>query len=573
MGACLTSFDQVGKTYTFSLAGKESFQTIMGGIITIFKLLFMLLLLLYFGRDVALRQTPNFIAREDMLDEFPFRTLNETNSLFAATIYDGVNNINDRSYFDMEVVYTTFNRSKPSGQQFTFTSYPSETCSEKHVDASMLAKLANHYCFPNDFLVGGYWGADVVMTPTYLLKRCSTATELKYGVKCATDAELVAKIPNLYIFFNYMNHLMYPQNFDKPYKTVYPVYYERTNTNIKNYINYELFYNVATLATDAGFIWEDPVYQSFMEFDHLRRFDGHLEEFGEYTLMVQTHVSKRKMFYMRIYIRLGQILAIVMGYSGLTMSIVLMIYNFYLNNEYSIFLYGKLFNFEIDSVWEPNVDKVIAFKTESATELSPIKSDDKENDNEENNKGYKPIPITSSNALNKDLKKLITYQEKKRQRIEIASKERFCLMCCNVDKDKNDPNNKELIIKKELILAAEKIIEKQRDIFELWRKLDQNLLLKKMILNESQYYMLEKRGLRPITDKVHTDSLDAVRNLHDVKEEEDKKKFYEYIKELRLKNEVSDIDKFLWLNLDEDIKESVSDNIRSDNPEVIRKDN
>ena len=41
-------------------------------------------------------------------------------------------------------------------------------------------------------------------------------------------------------------------------------------------------------------------------------------------------------------------------------------------------------------------------KTENATELSPMKPNNRENDNDDD-KGYKPLPVTSSNALNKDL--------------------------------------------------------------------------------------------------------------------------------------------------------------------------
>ena len=99
--------------------------------------------------------------------------------------------------------------------------------------------------------------------------------------------------------------------------------------------------------------------------------------------------------------------------------------------------------------------------------------------------------------LNKDIKTLIDYKAKKRELITITNCERFkYIYCCGENKTKlikNTPN-------RELLVAAEDIIKKKSEVIDLWKSLDQFRLLTKIILNESQCFMIQNRNLQCINN-------------------------------------------------------------------------
>jgi len=60
METFLSSVDRIGKSFTFTFGGKETFTTAWGGIISIFQFIGLLVLLFYFGRDIYFKQEPEF---------------------------------------------------------------------------------------------------------------------------------------------------------------------------------------------------------------------------------------------------------------------------------------------------------------------------------------------------------------------------------------------------------------------------------------------------------------------------------------------------------------------------------
>ena len=73
----LKDIDRVGKNFNFNIDGKDTFRTGLGGVISILYYIALIAMFGYFGKDLFIRQDPNFIQRIDYLENYPILTLNK----------------------------------------------------------------------------------------------------------------------------------------------------------------------------------------------------------------------------------------------------------------------------------------------------------------------------------------------------------------------------------------------------------------------------------------------------------------------------------------------------------------
>jgi len=165
---------------------------------------------------------------------------------------------------------------------------------------------------------------------------------------------------------------------------------------------------------------------------------------------------------------------------------------------------------------------------------------------------------------NNDLEKIIYNKNKTKNKriIETNFKERCNLLICSICSN-NSTNNKENKMKKEIIIAADKIISNKTEMFELWKYLDQIKLMKKIFLNENQCYMMNHIGLKEIVNKFEKEKLEQesteLKDIEDDKEKERKLKLIEYYKSKKARNERNDIDDLLWCYLDDELKQLIEE--------------
>jgi len=152
----------------------------------------------------------------------------------------------------------------------------------------------------------------------------------------------------------------------------------------------------------------------------------------------------------------------------------------------------------------------------------------------------------------------------KNKRVETNFFERCNLLNCS----NNFSDNKEKKFKKEIIIAADNIISDKAEIFELWKCLDQFKLLKKILLNENQCYMLNHIGLKEIVNKigkeVQGDNIQSpeqeypeLKDIEGDKEKVRKIKLIENYKLIKDTNESNNIDALLWHYLDDELKQVI----------------
>jgi len=166
------------------------------------------------------------------------------------------------------------------------------------------------------------------------------------------------------------------------------------------------------------------------------------------------------------------------------------------------------------------------------------------------------MPEKNITPFNKDLKQIINYKQKIRKEVKISYCERSRYSCCCFN-----PKTKEQILMKELSLLANKIIKQKSDIFELWKTIDQFSLLKKIVLNENQCFMIKNRGIKEISIKPENLQLKE-EDLEEERNDEDIIKLIEYFKSRNDKKKCNDIDDLLFNYLDHDIKSKIVDELK-----------
>jgi len=152
----------------------------------------------------------------------------------------------------------------------------------------------------------------------------------------------------------------------------------------------------------------------------------------------------------------------------------------------------------------------------------------------------------------------------KNKRVETNFFERCNLLNCS----NNFSDNKEKKFKKEIIIAADNIISDKAEIFELWKCLDQFKLLKKILLNENQCYMLNHIGLKEILNKIDKENhvlpeqeYPELKDIEGNKEKVRRLKLIEYYKLNKVKNESNNIDDLLWYYLDDEVKQVIEEEL------------
>ena len=116
MSSFLKSIDRVGKEFKITIDRQESFKTTIGGLITIIYYCGLIALFFFFGKDLYLKQEPNFIQRVDVERKDVYEYFNVSNSFFAFSVFDSFNNYYNLSYFDAKLVFV--NLTEPEFSNF-----------------------------------------------------------------------------------------------------------------------------------------------------------------------------------------------------------------------------------------------------------------------------------------------------------------------------------------------------------------------------------------------------------------------------------------------------------------------
>ena len=535
-----TNIDMYGKKFQFKFEG-DTFKTIFGAIISLIMGLATLGLCCYFGLDLYYKESPFVLEKLDYLDYSPLIKNHNRSNTFVAFRLKGPY-YDDLRYFEHSVIYYYKNTNGKGNSLKTFGS--THKCKPDEIDQDNWSRneLGDYFCYDQeDSTIGG---PDVNFTshyPALVVKFCGKDTEKRYNITCASQKELDLVVANnsqkKYIEVVYQANLVHHSSVAYPYKRKYYSTSLGIDLSDKKAFYQGISYRTSYIQTDTGLIFKDSHKTPLIEFDSMSVL---LEpSSGDFFAKVYISISRAEKTYFKSYVKLLDVIANVGGFISLAHSFFHFVYSFYLDNEFRVYLYKKLFKLEIDN--DNNESEIIDPKQVinyikphcennklevSNTGLLNLENNNNLNNIDKNNNvginhmNEKPQNSPSLSVkkksqilfknikgnndkdivLNKELKNVLNFQKRFRTQIEINSNERcYFTYCCPYKKETIKSIN---MLRYELSIAAEKAIYFKTKIFEIWKTLDQFRLFIKLILNESQCFMLQNRGKQLITNDV-----------------------------------------------------------------------
>ena len=358
--------------------------------------------------------------------------------------------------------------------------------------------------------------------------------------------------------------------------------------NINNRYIYKIDYRVNEVVSDDGFIYEHFLYQYFQSFEKkeaVLRPGNNLDNFF-YSLKISGGYEYTT--YDRKYIKVQDLVAAVGGFMSLIQSVAEFIFSFYQENHYYIAMIDKIFNlhFALHENESPNQKLEIAHidkekdPNDSNKSISPMVElenfdiKDEKQKAKIDNEMMPPANIIGQNAdlnvnkthierkklrhyggpLKKHISNIINEKKKKSESIKIGKFERCKFYICCYETKIKDLNNIN-VWRYELMKEAESTLDKKSDILYLFKTYDQFSLIKKILLNENNLFMLENREKQNI---FHTflseDSVQQIRDINTAKQDLKKMKLEKYLKEANEKQSFTQVDKLLYQYLDESLR-------------------
>jgi len=611
--------DIIGKEIQFKIENSEKYKTSFGGILTITLGIISLISLWFFGNDVIYKLSPKIITNELYLDQTEYHILNNSNYFFAIRFsdYNGVI-IDDPRFLIPKFVYTLYEINTESGELDTTFSEAIKMvkCNTSHIDNETLHSelLEFYYCATlNNYTAGGNWDSDKYGELFYSAEVCSEDTEIEKNITCATKEEVTEKYQDyLYIDIKYFNSIINPSNYKKPIKRTLEYQYQALDRRF--YKDNKLYYTNSILATDEGLIFEDIKTQNLFQ---IQKWSLDLGASPDNVLWAcSIYFSKLRKDFKRSYIKVQDVAATVGGFFSISFYFFRAIYYFYIEVHLQYYYYDKLLSFQYDKENE---------RDRSSKKVLDLKADKGENDkieictiipfqsseikivdthlSKENVSTYSktsksklnllfdpsniPNPhtnntpntpsfpdkrtenrtntshIITNNALGNNFSRrlsgLIDHTKKKRETYNILFCELFCykyLFCCKFDRDKANSR-----VKNQLIYQAEYEIDKKVDTLKILHIFEQFAILKKILLNENQCYMLDNKGKKIIYNKKISSKLDFSKVIEEKKSKMEER-LVDYLKDKKEKNQLSEVDMLLYNLMEDEIKEKICEKVQ-----------
>ena len=587
----IKSFDTYGKVVNFNLNQNDSYKTVIGGLISMLIFIAGICSLWYFGQDIYLKSSPNFLSSAEYKYVIPEVSLNNSNFFFGIRIEDmNGNTLWDPHLFDIELFYYYYKNSKGNYEQVNSSKVDLRPCNENDVPNKSdfdYFLLFNYWCADlGNIKIGGNWDQDNIGYLSYRMKACDKIVEEEYNITCSPDSVLYNYPQKLFFSYILQKDIIDPRNFLDPINTIYD--YSYIDLDPKASIRQRNYYSTAIITDDIGWIFSELVDRLFMQFDE-RILTFRSTRDGNNLIDLGIYLNRKHYIYERVYIKIPDIAAIVGGFFSLILPLVDLLYGYYIDNEYTVYMYKKLFNLDIDynemnnvkdkvnnielsmkqqhnnlNNLDANVNKNNMYKTYEeihqphSNNHSNIKASNISNNpnlsssyilpstfnnpnlsssyilpptfnnpiqipninetnfpnpaspnNNPDNKNH--IDIKSKKLINnkkpkpktnyKDIENIIANKSRTRQRINIVSCERcYFILCCFNSSYKNQNDNQKLR-KFELMEAADVELSNKSDFLNYVKLIDQFRLIKKIILNENQCFMIDNRDLQTIINK------------------------------------------------------------------------
>lgn len=356
----LKSIDFFGKEVSFNIDDDKNFKTPLGGVFSIILAATYLFAFLYFGRDLYEKNNPFFLVQNHRLELTPMWNLTNQNFFFGIRVEDeNFTTIEDPRFF--EIVHTFKHFQKISNSQFIILKeenyFLTNKCNETHMKNHLNMKkndgvetnsqdFSNFFCPDINHLIGGDFSEKFYGALSFNIKVCDYSTEKRLNLTCASEKEKEEKYKNMfYVGKITHNHILDPSDFLNSITQTFDYTVQKLELGFKKQNFVSLSINI--LKTDSNIIGVEYKDKAFLQIDN-ERTDFTTIDNSSVISENQILMSRNTNNHIRSYIKLQQVIAIVGGFSTLSMKVLSIIYSFYIN---SIF-----YQFMVNSIIEVNKD-------------------------------------------------------------------------------------------------------------------------------------------------------------------------------------------------------------------------
>jgi hypothetical protein len=601
----ITKLDFLGKEVQFKIENYETYKTPVGGFLTILLAIISLGSIYLFGSEVFYKEKPNVLFSKNRLDYYPTQQLESSSFFFGMRIVDSWGKyVDDYKYFVPTLLMEHLEVNKENGEldYILSESQVMETCNTTHIDNKTLIKeqLKTYKCgvFGDNHIIGGYYDDDKVWAIAYVFTLCNADTEKKYNLTCASlaDIEKNFHLP-LFVETKFTNNIVDPANIESPINMVLD--FRTISFEIDKRKKVDYFYSGTSLKTDLGLIAEEILIKNFTTVEKID-VDSSIRNPGNYEVFWQDLLfTKFKIDYKRSYLKAQDVAATVGGFFSCAYYTLRFIYFFYIENSLQFYYYErmfKFFNYEDDPIALETIKKdepielsstkidVVPFKHsnlqstkrgnnphETHKENNQMidmeqldsyndKASAKVNDAKDQKSMKSEEQLTTHSRLKpkRDISRLSTiFQHKEKPRSEIKIEEmmlwkyRFCFCCIKrevVDKQK---------VKNQLMHSANYEIDKRTGTMNILSMFEQFKVLKQIVLNESQCFMIDNKGKKFISNRDLKSKVEYTEAL-ELKKRSKEEGLIKYLKEkVDSDTGVEETDLFLLKSMEEEIRERV----------------
>ena len=350
----IKKIDLYGSPYSFTVFKNTTYNTVIGGIITILTVLLYVFCFYYFGKDFYMRKNPGFLNQITTLKNYVNYTLFKDDLLLAFRVEDLDGNLFDITgllYF--ESVYIGY---ETIDNQFIQSSHkPMEiiNCTQINLTTMRLTTkkdLSEMQCINfNNTNLGGYWDGDFLYYITIKLKPCINSTSNNNSCLYYDEAYSILNSGNLTLNMYTNRHYTELDDYQNPLKLTLFNSYGNLDPNLGKLMR--LFFKTTSIKTDLGIISDKSnsysVYSLHSATSDTIPIDPPLKNasnnsfIGEFEIYLLNNIET----YEVTYIKLQQIIAYIGGFLSF-ISTFFNIITSLLNEHYrSIEIINKLFDF------------------------------------------------------------------------------------------------------------------------------------------------------------------------------------------------------------------------------------
>jgi hypothetical protein len=347
----LKFIDLFGLEPKIKIQNKEKYNTIFGGLISIFVSIAILMGFIYFGQELIVKKNPT-VMLSNQYDTEPQRynlTRNKFNFVF------GMEDQNSQLYVDfsifyarakMDIITRSVNANGVPTIVFDHVYLRVEICNkDRHFpyffDLFSAIDLGKSMCIhPDDaelLYIQGMWGSSHYTAVSLDIMPCTNSTDS--SIICKPQEQIDKQLSGGYFNVYIIDTIFDPTNYTQPYTYIARNFYTSISKNF--FKLFELYFKNVDYTTDSGALVQNESTERYLQLDYTHEMFDFRGTPQFFSFLLRT--SNNRDIFTRKYIKIQDILANMGGLiKGIMLGVYIIFFLFRSTNFY-VFLIEKIY--------------------------------------------------------------------------------------------------------------------------------------------------------------------------------------------------------------------------------------